>query len=207
MSRKLWRMLMPAVLVSTSIAPRARTASANAASTCIRSVTSAMMASEIPGCCRRLASHASASRSRMQTCEPSSRNRAAVAAPIPLAPPVIRMRLSFRPRMQSLRTTVIYGSKIGAFQHKDRRAFLARADFDLAERVFDGLLDGLAAEEPDQFDNQNDHHHEFEHEGAALVELVNHEMIELLGGLQFLLHQILVVGHADLRCGQLVQAS
>src|SRR5882672_10217879 len=46
-----------------------------------------------------MASQAWASRSRMQTCEPSSKNRAAVAAPIPLAPPVMRTRLSFRPRM------------------------------------------------------------------------------------------------------------
>src|SRR5580658_10403303 len=46
-----------------------------------------------------MASQALASRSRMQTFEPSSRKRAAVAAPIPLAPPVIRTRLSFRPRI------------------------------------------------------------------------------------------------------------
>src|SRR6266851_808053 len=46
-----------------------------------------------------MASHALASRSRMQTCAPSSRKRAAVAAPIPLAPPVMRTRLFFRPRM------------------------------------------------------------------------------------------------------------
>ena len=35
----------------------------------------------------------------MQTREPSSRKRAAVAAPIPLAPPVMRIRLSRKPRI------------------------------------------------------------------------------------------------------------
>src|SRR5580704_1210373 len=46
-----------------------------------------------------MASQAFASRSRMLTCAPSSRKRAAVAAPIPLAPPVMRTFLSFRPRI------------------------------------------------------------------------------------------------------------
>ena len=44
-------------------------------------------------------SQAAASRSNTQTRDPSSRNRAAVAAPIPLAPPVIKTRLSFSPRI------------------------------------------------------------------------------------------------------------
>ena len=57
----------------------------------------------------------------------------------------------------------------------------------------------------DQFDDQNDHHHEFEHEGAALVELVDHEAVEILGGLQFLRDQVFVVGHADFGGCQLVK--
>src|SRR5580658_2754632 len=106
-----------------------------------------------------MASQALASRSRVQTCEPSSRKRAAVAAPIPLAPPVIRTRLSFRPRML--------------------------------------CLDRFAAEEVDELDDQDDDHHQFQYEGTALVEFVDHEAVELFGGLQLLLDQVFVVGHSD----------
>src|SRR6478672_2250731 len=64
----------------------------------------------------------------------------------------------------------------------------------------------LAAEQEDQFDDQNDHHHKFEHEGSALVELVHHEAVKVFGRVQFLVDQILVVRHADLGGRQLVQA-
>src|SRR6202163_152408 len=64
----------------------------------------------------------------------------------------------------------------------------------------------LAAEQEDQLDDQNDHYHEFEHEGAALVELVHHEAVEVLSGLQFLVDQVFVVGNADLRSCKLIQA-
>src|ERR1700693_1995454 len=64
----------------------------------------------------------------------------------------------------------------------------------------------LAAEEEDQFDDQDDYYHELEHEGTALVELVHHEAIQVLGGVQFLVDQVFVVGHADLGGGQFVQA-
>src|ERR1700726_1902029 len=64
----------------------------------------------------------------------------------------------------------------------------------------------LAAEQEDQLDDQNDHYHEFENEGAALVELVHHEAVEVLGGLQFLVDQVFVVGNADLRSCKLIQA-
>src|SRR5713226_5643818 len=65
----------------------------------------------------------------------------------------------------------------------------------------------LTAEQEDKFDDQDDHHHELEHEGAALVELVHHEAVEVLGGLQFLVDQVFVVGHAYLGGGELIQAS
>jgi hypothetical protein len=59
------------------------------------------------------------------------------------------------------------------------------------------LLDGFAAEEIDQLDDEDYYDHEFKHEGAALVEFVDHEAVELFGGLQFLLDQVFVVGDAD----------
>src|SRR6516225_1602371 len=36
----------------------------------------------------------------------------------------------------------------------------------------------FAAEEHHQLDHQNNHHHQFEDEGAALVEFVDHEVVE-----------------------------
>src|SRR5580700_2572558 len=68
------------------------------------------------------------------------------------------------------------------------------------------ILNGLTAEEVDEFDDQDDDNHEFEHEGAALIEFVHHEAVELFGGLQFLLDEIFVVGHADFRGGEFVEA-
>ena len=44
------------------------------------------------------------------------------------------------------------------------------------------LLHPFAAEEEHQLDYQNDHYHQLQHEGAALVELVHHEAVELFGG-------------------------
>ena len=59
------------------------------------------------------------------------------------------------------------------------------------------LKSWLAAEQHDQLDDQDDHHHQCQHECAALIELVDHEAIELLGRVQLLLDQVFVVGHAD----------
>ena len=47
-------------------------------------------------------------------------------------------------------------------------------------------LDGSAFEEVDQLDDQDDDDHQFEDEGARLVELLHHEAVEIFGGLQFL---------------------
>src|ERR1700732_436293 len=67
-------------------------------------------------------------------------------------------------------------------------------------------LERLAAEDPDQLDDQYYYHHQLEHEGSALVELIDHEMIKLFGGIQFLLNQIFVVRDAHPGRCQLVQA-
>src|SRR5450755_2769465 len=68
------------------------------------------------------------------------------------------------------------------------------------------LHSDLGAEEEGQFDEQDNHHHGFEHEGAALVELVHHEAVKVFGGVQLLVDQVFVVGNAYLGCRQLVQA-
>src|ERR1019366_7614690 len=91
-------MLMPALFTSTSTPPISRTASAKAACTCCRFETSASSAAARFGSSRWIFRRASASRSSTHTTDPSSRNRAAVAAPIPLAPPVIKTRFAFSPR-------------------------------------------------------------------------------------------------------------
>jgi len=44
-------------------------------------------------------------------------------------------------------------------------------------------LDRVAAEKEDEFDNEDDDHHQLKHKRAALVELVDHEAVELFGGL------------------------
>src|ERR1700758_4855561 len=67
------------------------------------------------------------------------------------------------------------------------------------------VLDRFAAEEVDQFDDQDDDHHQFQHKGAALVELVDHEAVEIFGGLQLLFDEVFVVRHSDLLRAQLVE--
>src|SRR5271163_3057266 len=68
------------------------------------------------------------------------------------------------------------------------------------------VLDGFAAEEVDKFDDQDYDHHQFQDEGAALIEFVDHEAVELFGGLQFLLDQVFVVWDADFQGRELVEA-
>ena len=63
----------------------------------------------------------------------------------------------------------------------------------------------LAAEEIDELYDQDDDHGQLKKEGAALVELVDHEAVELFGGADLLGYQVLVVGHADLGGGELVK--
>src|SRR5271169_3100983 len=61
-------------------------------------------------------------------------------------------------------------------------------------------------EQPDQIDDQNNDHHQLQHKRAALVELVDHEAVEFFGGVDFLVDQVFVVGDADLRRGNFVEA-
>jgi hypothetical protein len=63
-----------------------------------------------------------------------------------------------------------------------------------------------AAEKIDQFDHQNDDDRQLQEEGSALVELVHHEAIQLLGGAYFSCHELFVVGHAYLQGSQLIEA-
>src|SRR5579863_37146 len=67
-------------------------------------------------------------------------------------------------------------------------------------------LDRLAAEEVDQLDDQDHDHHQFEDEGAALVELLHHEAVKIFGGLQLFLDQVFVVGHTDFLRRQFIEA-
>src|SRR5580700_4064224 len=67
-------------------------------------------------------------------------------------------------------------------------------------------LDRLPAEEVDQFDDEDDYHHQLKHEGAGLVELVDHEAVEVFGGLQLFFDQVFVVGDSDLGGAEFVEA-
>src|SRR5580692_2761903 len=184
--RKSWRMLMPALLINTLTPPMMRSASSNAASTCLRLETSAASTPAKPGRCRRILSFALASRSSTHTAEPSSRKRAAVAAPIPLAPPVIKTRLPFKPRI-GLQDSTVIGNQFAASGSQ--------------------FSDRFSAKEVDQFDNQNDYDHEFQHEGTALVKLVHHEAIEFLGSLHLLGDQVFVIRNANFGGREFVQTS
>src|SRR5215475_7652410 len=64
----------------------------------------------------------------------------------------------------------------------------------------------FAAEEENDFDNQDDDDGEFEDETAGLVELVHHEAIELAGRAEFLLDQTAVIGNAHFGRNQVVEA-
>lgn len=59
-------------------------------------------------------------------------------------------------------------------------------------------LETFAAEEVDELDDEDDDHGELEEEGAALVELIDHEAVEIFGGIDFLLDEVLVIGNAYL---------
>src|SRR5579863_9810947 len=182
--RKSWRMLMPALLIRTSTPPMRRTASSNAACTCLRFETSASTVPARSGNCFWISSRPLASRSSTHTAEPSSRKRAAVAAPMPLAPPVMSTRLPSSPRIVFRMVWMIWNQFA-----------------DSASR----FSDRFSTEEIDQFDNQNDDDHEFQHECTALVELIDHEAIKLFGGLYFLGDEILVVRNANFGRRQLVE--
>src|SRR5579863_9540689 len=68
------------------------------------------------------------------------------------------------------------------------------------------ILDWLAAEEVDELDDQDYYDHQLQDEGAGLVELLDHEAVEIFGGLQLFFDQVFVVGHSDFRGGEFVEA-
>jgi len=57
----------------------------------------------------------------------------------------------------------------------------------------------FAAEEEEEFDDEDDDYGEFEDEAAGLIELVDHEAVELAGGAEFLVYGGAVVRDADWR--------
>src|SRR5580658_8997342 len=67
------------------------------------------------------------------------------------------------------------------------------------------VLEGAAAEEKDEFDHEDDDYRSLEEKGATLIELIDHVVIQLLGGLQLLRDEVLVIGHTDSGCGQAVE--
>src|ERR1035438_1831280 len=64
----------------------------------------------------------------------------------------------------------------------------------------------FSSEKKCDFDQQDDHHDHFEEESAAPVEPVDHELIELACGLQFVIDQSAVIGYTDARRRQAVHA-
>src|SRR5579864_6642731 len=64
----------------------------------------------------------------------------------------------------------------------------------------------MTLEEINELDDQDDDHHQLKHERARLVELLHHEAVEILGGLQLFLDQIFIVEHAHLLSAQLVES-
>ena len=66
-------------------------------------------------------------------------------------------------------------------------------------------LDGMALEEVDQLDDQDYYHHELEDKGSGLVELLDHEAVEIFGGVEFFLDQVFVVGDSDFLGAEFVE--
>ncbi len=97
-----WRMLIPALLMSTSTPPMISTALAKAAGIRSNWATSQGTKPARPGTSLRSFPPAGASRSNTQTWAPSSTKRRVVASPMPLAPPVITTRLPLSPRIAFL---------------------------------------------------------------------------------------------------------
>ena len=67
-------------------------------------------------------------------------------------------------------------------------------------------LDGVAFEEVDQLDDQDYYDHQFQDKGSGLVELLDHEAVEIFGGVEFFLDQVFVVGDSDFLGAEFVEA-
>src|SRR5712691_927390 len=101
MSRKRSFRAIPALLISTSTPPRTVSASSTRAVTSRSRLTSQARPVTVPmtESSEATASTSEASSPQKKTRLPSSRNRATVALPIPLLPPVTRTPFSLRPRI------------------------------------------------------------------------------------------------------------
>ena len=64
----------------------------------------------------------------------------------------------------------------------------------------------FAAEEEEEFDDEDYDYGEFEDEAAGLIELVDHESVEFAGGAEFLVDEGAIVRDADFCGGQVVEA-
>src|SRR5947208_10300199 len=60
-------------------------------------------------------------------------------------------------------------------------------------------------EEIDQLDDQDDYDHQLQDEGAALVELLDHEAVKVFSGVELFLDEFFVVGNPDFLGAQLVK--
>src|SRR5215472_9563904 len=63
-----------------------------------------------------------------------------------------------------------------------------------------------AAKEEEQLNDQDQHHDELQNEGAGLVKLFDHEIVQLVRRVDFFLYEFLVVIHADFDSRHFVQA-
>src|SRR6266576_6415195 len=64
----------------------------------------------------------------------------------------------------------------------------------------------MAFEEVDQFDDQDNYDHQFQYKSSRLVELLDHEAVEIFGGVEFFFDQVFVVGHSDFLGAEFVEA-
>ena len=74
----------------------------------------------------------------------------------------------------------------------------------LPARVLRALL-GLSPKYVDQFNQEDDYHHQLQHEGPALVKLIPHELIQFGRRMQLSVHQPAVVFHTHLDGGQAIK--
>src|ERR1039457_2137221 len=64
----------------------------------------------------------------------------------------------------------------------------------------------FSTEEVNQFDDQNDHHHQFQDEAATLVKFVDQKAIQSFGGSKFFIDKVFVLRNSYLGGGQPVKA-
>src|SRR6266567_213905 len=68
------------------------------------------------------------------------------------------------------------------------------------------VLYSLPPERQEQLDQQDQHNGHFQQKPTALVELLNHVLVERVGGPKLLRDEVLVVRHSHLRCGKAIQS-